>query len=113
MKIIEIKPDQIWKDLDPRRAGRQVVITAVQNGRARCMDMETGHMTSIRIDNLVGANRKRFEYVMEKPDAKIQAVDIGQPVPPITLPKTSAAELFEGIPHSRPAVGVAPAPRHG
>lgn len=45
---IEVKPGQIWRDLDRRQDGRTVTVVSVTDGKARVTDGVTATTLSIR-----------------------------------------------------------------
>lgn len=40
---IEVKPGQVWKDLDKRQPGRQCKVVAVDGGKAKMQHYASGH----------------------------------------------------------------------
>nr|WP_193069073.1 hypothetical protein [Pseudomonas fluorescens] len=45
-KGIEVKPGQVWKDLDKRQAGRQCKVMAVDGGKAQMQHYTRGQLGS-------------------------------------------------------------------
>lgn len=43
---IEVKPGQVWKDLDKRQEGRQCKVMAIENGKAKMQHYARGRLGS-------------------------------------------------------------------
>ncbi|EIU1445410.1 DUF6354 family protein [Pseudomonas aeruginosa] len=43
---IEVKPGQVWKDLDKRQSGRQCKVVAIEDGKAKMQHYARGQLGS-------------------------------------------------------------------